>query len=66
MEHARQVEKNRVSGLIKDYRDNMATCEEKLIDYSRGLTRKNKLQVDKAPVFQNPQSWGSLRGAAVG
>eukprot|EP00973_Karenia_brevis_P033892 4676235-Karenia_brevis.AAC.1 len=64
MEHAEQVEKNRVSGLIKAYRNNMAKCEEQFIDFSRGLTRKNKLQVDKGPNFPEPPVMGESQGSS--
>eukprot|EP00973_Karenia_brevis_P049504 6867694-Karenia_brevis.AAC.1 len=58
MEHTRQVNKDQVSCLIKEYRGNMAKCEEQLLEYSRGLTRKNKLPSDKGPNFPDPPAMG--------
>eukprot|EP00973_Karenia_brevis_P004204 577031-Karenia_brevis.AAC.1 len=54
LEHTRQVNKNQISSLIKEYKGNIAICEEQLLAYSRSLTKKNKLQSDKGPNFPDP------------
>eukprot|EP00973_Karenia_brevis_P081382 11280146-Karenia_brevis.AAC.1 len=47
MEHAKNVEKERITSLVKEYRENMAICEGQLLDYARSLTKRNKFYIGK-------------------
>eukprot|EP00973_Karenia_brevis_P068559 9534782-Karenia_brevis.AAC.1 len=62
LEHTRQVNRDQVSCLIKEHRGNMAKCEEQLLEYSRGLTRKNKLPNDKGPNCPDPPAMEGSQG----
>eukprot|EP00973_Karenia_brevis_P008030 1088407-Karenia_brevis.AAC.1 len=44
MEYSRQIEKDKITRLIIDYKANMPKCKDKLLEYGRGLTRGNKIQ----------------------
>eukprot|EP00973_Karenia_brevis_P037698 5201748-Karenia_brevis.AAC.1 len=66
LEHARQVSKDQISSLIKEYKGNTAICEEQLLEYSRSLTKKNTLQSDKGPNFPDPPVMGRGEGGSQG